>query len=136
MGYRLEELAGRRGEDICEIDERMAADGTVVDALDDEDLDARLTRFLGAGRFDAAAICLLHSYANPDHERRVADAVRRLAPGMAVTCSCDVSREFREYERASTTALAAFVQPVIEGYLDRFAGQLCRSNIQLSNTVL
>lgn len=111
-------------QDICEIEERMAADGSVVDALDDGRLDDQVARFLGVGLFDAVAICLLHSYTNPDHERRVAEAVRRHAPDMPVTCSSDVSREFREYERASTTALAAFVQPVIEGYLDRFSTTL------------
>lgn len=106
-------------EDICEIDERLGADGTVVRALDGTAVDAHVAQFIGAGTFDAVAICLLHSYVNPDHERRIADAVKRHAPDLPVTCSCDVSREFREYERASTTALAAFVQPVIEGYLNR-----------------
>ncbi len=111
-------------QDICEIDERMAADGSVVEALDAERLDARVAQFLGVDLFDAVAICLLHSYTNPDHEQRVAAAVRRHAPNMPVTCSSDVSREFREYERASTTALAAFVRPAIEGYLDRLSNTL------------
>ncbi len=111
-------------QDICEIDERIAADGSVVEALELERLNAQVAAFLGDGRFDAVAICFLHSYTNPDHELKVADAVRRHAPDMPVTCSCEVSREFREYERASTTALAAFVQPAIEGYLDRFSKTL------------
>jgi N-methylhydantoinase A len=111
-------------QDICEIDERLAPDGAVVRAIDDAAIDADVARFIGSGRFDAVAVCLLHSYVNPDHERRLADAVRRYAPDLPVTCSCDVSREFREYERASTTALAAFVQPVIEGYLRRFTQTL------------
>ena len=123
LHYRKPEPIVSR-QDVCEIDERMAADGSVVDALDDQRLDAQVARFLGVGHFDAVAICLLHSYTNPDHERRVAEAVRRHAPDIPVTCSCDVSREFREYERASTTALAAFVQPVIEGYLDRLSNTL------------
>jgi len=115
-----------RQSDISEIDERLAADGTVVEALDADRLDAEIVRFLATGPFDAIAICLLHSYANPDHERRVAAAVKRHAPDMPVTCSCDVSREFREYERACTTALAAYVQPAIEGYLDRFSDTLAQ----------
>ena len=123
LNYRKPEPIVSR-QDICEIDERVAADGSVVDALDDERLDAQVAQFLGVGVFDAVAICLLHSYINPDHERRVADAVRRHAPDIPVTCSCDVSREFREYERASTSALAAFVQPAIEGYLERFSDTL------------
>jgi N-methylhydantoinase A len=113
-------------QDICEVDERIAADGSVVEELDAERLDAQVAQFLGVGHFDAVAICLLHSYTNPNHERRVAQAVRHHTPDLPVTCSCDVSREFREYERASTTALAAFVQPVIEGYLDRLSNTLAR----------
>lgn len=123
LAYKKPEPIVRRS-DICEIDERLAADGSVVEALDDDILDAQIVRFLATGPFDAVAICLLHSYANTDHERRVAEAVKRHAPDMPVTCSCDVSREFREYERASTTALAAYVQPAIEGYLDRFSATL------------
>ena len=111
-------------DDICEIDERLAPDGSVVAALDDTALAETAAAFLAGGPFDAIAICLLHSYANPTHERRIADVVGRLAPGIPVTCSCDVSPEFREYERASTTALSAYVQPVISRYLDRLVIEL------------
>ena len=110
-------------DDVLEIDERLGPDGRVTTPLDPA-LDRRLADFLGDGRFDAAAVCLLHSYVDPTHERRVAEAVGRVAPDLPVTCSCDVSREFREYERACTTALAAFVQPVIAGYLRRLAAAL------------
>ena len=110
--------------DICEIDERMSADGSVVEALDTDRLEQQVRAFLESSAFDAVAICLLHSYINPTHERLIAEAVNRCAPSMPVTCSSDVSREFREYERASTTALAAYVQPVIEGYLNRLSDTL------------
>ena len=123
LSYKKPEpIVGR--QDVCEIAERLAADGSVVQRLDQGLLDEQVAQFLGVGRFDAVAVCLLHSYVNPVHERRVAEAVRRCAPDMPVTCSYDVSREFREYERASTAALAAFVQPAIEGYLDRFSNTL------------
>lgn len=110
--------------DVCEIDERLSADGSVVEGLDTVRLESQVRAFLAGNPFDAVAICLLHSYINPDHERLVAEAVSRFAPAMPVTCSSDVSREFREYERASTTALAAYVQPVIEGYLNRLSDTL------------
>src|SRR5690606_19063113 len=71
-------------------------------------------------------ICLLNAYANPEHERAVAALLRARAPELSVTCSSDVTREFREYERASTAALAAYVQPVIDGYLKRFESELKR----------
>ncbi|MEM6744806.1 MAG: hydantoinase/oxoprolinase family protein, partial [Pseudomonadota bacterium] len=109
--------------DVMEVGGRLAPDGTEAEALPD-DLDAQVAAFLAEAAYDSVAICLLHSYADPSHERRAAEAVARAAPGLPVTCSCDVSREFREYERASTTALAAYVQPVIEGYLKRLSSTL------------
>ena len=110
--------------DVCEIPERLAADGSVVNPLQPDELESTVRTFLATASFDAIAICLLHSYANPAHEKQVAEAVHRIAADMPITCSCDVSPEFREYERASTTALAAYVQPVISGYLQRLEGQL------------
>jgi N-methylhydantoinase A len=119
LHYRKpEHIVGRY--DVCEIDERLAHDGSVVVPLDEAYLETAVREFLAPGCFDSIAICLLHSYANPEHERRVADAVARVAPDLPVTCSSTVSPEFREYERASTTALAAYVQPTIARYLDRF----------------
>ncbi len=111
-------------DDIFEIDERLAPDGSVVVALDEAAMAQSVKTFLANGPFDAIAICLLHSYANPSHERLIAGAVQRIVPDIPVTCSCDVSPEFREYERASTTALSAYVQPVISRYLDRFVVEL------------
>lgn len=110
-----------RRADVAEIDARMAPGGDVVDAI--SGLKKTVAEHLAHG-FDAVAICLLHSYANPAHERAVADAVQDIAPDMPVTCSVDVSPEFREYERASTTAMAAYVRPVIEGYLTRLTATL------------
>jgi len=72
----------------------------------------------------AVAICLLHSYANPDHERAVLERVRELEPELSVAASHQISREWREYERTSTTVLSAYVQPVAERYLGRLADRL------------
>jgi N-methylhydantoinase A len=110
--------------DVYEINERLASDGSIVRALDDDVLDQVVQNFLASGSFDAIAICLLHAYANPAHERQVAKVVRRHNPDLPITLSSDVSPEFREYERASTTALAAYVQPVIAGYLNRLTNKL------------
>jgi len=73
---------------------------------------------------EAVAICLLHSYANPAHELAVLERVRALEPGIAVVASHQISREWREYERTSTTVLSAYVQPVAERYLGRLADRL------------
>ncbi|HYC25172.1 MAG TPA: hydantoinase/oxoprolinase family protein, partial [Roseiarcus sp.] len=67
----------------------------------------------------AVAICLLHAYANPAHERLLMDDVRRLWPEVAVVASHQITREWREYERTNTTVLSAYVQPIAEGYLSR-----------------
>jgi N-methylhydantoinase A len=72
----------------------------------------------------AVAICLLHSYANPAHELAVLERVRELEPALAVAASHQISREWREYERTSTTVLSAYVQPVAERYLGRLADRL------------
>lgn len=110
--------------DVFEVTERLAPDGSIVDELDRAALKETIAAFQTAGPFDAAAVCLLHSYANAAHERAIAELISEAMPGLPVTCSCDVSPEFREYERASTTALAAYVQPVISGYLDRLVVHL------------
>jgi N-methylhydantoinase A len=72
----------------------------------------------------AVAICLLHSYANPEHERAVLARVRELEPELTLAASHQISREWREYERTSTTVLSAYVQPVAERYLSRLADRL------------
>ena len=125
--YRKPEpVVGRR--DTFEIPERMGPRGEVVDALDEATARHRIRRALEGAGYESVAICFLNSYANPAHERRVAAMVAESLPGVGITCSCDVTREFREYERASTTALAAYVQPVIERYLNRFERDLDARN--------
>ena len=111
-------------QDILEIDERISGQGEVVEALDAAATGARLQEFLGSGRYQSVAICLLNGYAEPKHERQLAAMVNQLFSDLTVTCSADVTREFREYERTSTTTLAAYVQPVIDSYLRRFESQL------------
>ena len=110
--------------DTFEIPERVGPDGAVVTPLDEAAARQRVAGALQGGGYESVAICFLNSYANPAHERRVAALVAERFPGVGITCSCDVTREFREYERASTTVLAAYVQPVIDRYLGRFARAL------------
>jgi len=107
-----------------EVRERMLSDGSVAAPLDEADVIGRLAPALAAGGYRAVAVCLLNAFANPAHERRVAQLLAERLPDATVTLSTDVVNEFREYERASTTALSAYVQPVIAGYLARFSGRL------------
>jgi N-methylhydantoinase A len=104
---------------IFEISERMNAAGEVLCAIDPEAV-AALGRRLEALGIEAAAICFLHSYANPAHESAASEVLRRLYPNIFVTTSHEILREFREYERTSTTALNAYVGPRVSRYLERF----------------
>ncbi len=116
--YRKPQPVLRR-RDVVEVAERLTADGSVVEALDEAEAEALLREKL-AGGYAAVAICLLNSYVNPRHEERLAALVRQIDPSLSVTCSAHVCREFREYERCSTAALAAYVQPVVASYLGVF----------------
>ena len=121
--YRKPEpVVSRR--DTFEIPERMGPHRDVVTPLDEATARDRVRRALEGAGYESIAICFLNSYANPVHERQVAAMVADRLPGAGITCSCDVTREFREYERASTTALAAYVQPVIDRYLKEFEREL------------
>src|SRR3954470_6120387 len=99
-----------------EIAERMDADGKVVTPLDPDSVLDALKKMRAQG-VDSVAICLLHAYINPAHERAVADLVRRHAPDLSISSSHQVLPEIREYERTSTTVVNAFVKPVVDRYL-------------------
>src|SRR5438105_835238 len=99
-----------------EVVERLSADGSVLVPLDAASVESALDAAL-AGRAEALAVCLLHAYLNPAHERAVADAAKGRAPGLPVSCSSDVVPEYREFERFSTTVLNAYLQPLMDAYL-------------------
>lgn len=108
-------------ENTVEIDERVASDGTVVRALDEADVRARLGTLSG---IDALAVSLINSFADPTHERRVAEIAAELLPGVPVSLSSDVLPELREYERTLTTVANGYVQPQVERYLRALSGRL------------
>jgi N-methylhydantoinase A len=99
-----------------EVTERLAADGAVLVPLDAASVERALDGALGAGA-EAVAVCLLHAYLNPAHERAIADAVKGRRPDLPVSCSADVVPEYREFERFSTTVLNAYLQPLMDQYL-------------------
>jgi N-methylhydantoinase A/oxoprolinase/acetone carboxylase beta subunit len=103
--------------------ERIDADGAVVTALAEEEIDrvAELLRDSGA---DSVAVCLLHSYLDGAHERRLAEGIARRLPGLPVSVSHEVSPVIGEYERCSTTLANAYVQPLIGAYLGRMRESL------------
>src|SRR5499426_568058 len=100
-----------------EVTERMLADGRVLTPLDPASARAAIER-LHAASVEAVAICLLHAYRNPAHERALRDICAELLPGVPVSCSSDVVPEIREYERTSTTCANVYVMPLMARYLD------------------
>ena len=103
--------------------ERMLADGTILTALDAGQALAGI-RALAANGLESIAICLLHSYANPEHERALKKLVEAFDPKLYVTASSDIIRQYREYERTSTTVLNAYIGPKVGAYLHELAGFL------------
>jgi N-methylhydantoinase A len=113
-----------RRRDCFEVAERIGPDGAVIAALDEAAVTRDLLPALAAGGYQAVAICLLSAYASPAHEMRLKEMIAAALPGLRIAASHEVAPEFREFERASTTSLSAYVQPVIDGYLDRFEATL------------
>ncbi|MCY4450645.1 MAG: hydantoinase B/oxoprolinase family protein [Immundisolibacterales bacterium] len=111
-----EPLAARR--DRREIAERVSRDGDVLEALDPEAV-RREVRALVDDGVEALAVCFLHAYRNPVHERAVRDLVRAEFPDLPVSVSSDVHPQINEYERSSTTAANAYVQPLMSAYVRR-----------------
>jgi N-methylhydantoinase A len=106
-----------------EITERIDYRGQVLEPVQLSELDPIIQLFLESG-VESVAVCLLHSYANPQHERLVCEALRRKCPSLHVIASCDISQEWREYERTNTAALSSYVLPVTASYLKRLEGSL------------
>ncbi len=106
-----------------EIRERVSADGQVVVPLD-EDAAREAIYFLKEQGVESIAISFLFSFRNPAHERRVRDICQSAFPEAAVSISCEIAPEFREFERSSTTVINAYLAPVVGGYIDNLEGQL------------
>ncbi len=106
-----------------EVAERMDAKGRVVTPLDEDGLRAALDRLQTLGA-EAVVIHFLHAYANPAHERRAREIAIEAWPNDYVTASSEILREVREFERGSTAAVNAYVQPVLARYLGRIAERL------------
>jgi N-methylhydantoinase A len=109
-----------------EVAERVLADGSVLRPLDPGEVAPVLERVASAAP-EAIAICLLHAYANPAHERELGDLVARRWPSVPVSLSFDVVPEYREFERFSTTVLNAYLQPLMDRYLGGLEKRLFES---------
>jgi N-methylhydantoinase A len=106
-----------------EVTEKLRPDGSVSVALDPASVDAAIA-MLRAENVQSVAICLLHSYANPAHERTVAERVRAALPDIAISISHEILPEIKEYPRTSTTVINAYVQPVVRAYITALDARL------------
>ena len=97
--------------------ERIGADGGILEPLDEDGVRAAAARFRALG-VEAVAVCFLSSYLNPLHERRAAEILAVELPGRPVSVSSRLAPEYREYERASTAVINAYLTPVMGAYLD------------------
>ncbi len=125
--YRRPELLLRR-RDIFEVEERTLADGTIRMPLDStgiRDLAERLRR-----RYESVAVCFMHSFRWPAHEQEAAAILREELPGTSVVASHEVTAEWREYERWSTTLVSAYVTPRIRDYLEALELRLAEGGLR------
>ena len=108
------------------LDERMLHDGSVL-----EPLEPRVVSSLQASLrdVDAVAVCLLHSYANPEHERLVGEKLRAI--GLNVSLSSEILPEYREYERAATTVVNAYVSPLMANYVESLEASLPDTKLRI-----
>jgi N-methylhydantoinase A len=111
------------------VHERMRADGTVETGLDETSLDSAVAQLAAEG-VQAVAVCFLHSWRNPAHERAAAAAVKARLQQAYVTASSDVLPQIKEFERFSTTVANAAVGPVIESYLERLQSRLAEAGFR------
>jgi N-methylhydantoinase A len=108
---------------VVEIDERADHHGAILTELDVAGAESAFAA-LARKQPESIAICLLHSYANPAHERRLAELARAHLPDAYISLSSEVWPEYGEYERASTTVLSAYIGPMFSAYVDALARSL------------
>ena len=113
-----------------ELDERLLANGQVEQSPDLKALQDMARQIADNSDIEAVAICLLHAYANPVHEQRVRDELKRLLPAHFITCSHEVNPEMQEYERCSSTVMNAMLGPVCGRYIHRLQGLLADEGFQ------
>jgi N-methylhydantoinase A len=111
------------------INERMGYDGKIIEPLNPEDVKNAVKMFKNNG-VEAVAVCLLHSYANPEHEKKVGLLIHELWPEVLVSLSYQVARQSGEFERTSSTVISAYMAKAIMGYLNRLDKNLKDENFK------
>ncbi|HVF43212.1 MAG TPA: hydantoinase/oxoprolinase family protein, partial [Pyrinomonadaceae bacterium] len=110
--------------------ERVAADGSVVEELADGEV-ASLVGKLKRARAESVAVCLLFSFARPEHERRLERAIKEALPELPLSVSHRILPEYREFERTSTVAINAYLQPLMGTYLGRLGSHVSAKSLRV-----
>ena len=108
--------------------ERIGPHGEIIEPLDEDSVRAALDRLAAAGA-ECIAVCLLFSFVNPKHERRVREIARAEHPGLEISLSSDVDPAFREYERTAVTAFDAYIKPTVHRYLADLGTRLADAGV-------
>ncbi|MCY4469988.1 MAG: hydantoinase/oxoprolinase family protein [Thiotrichales bacterium] len=108
--------------------ERIGPQGEVIEPLDESSVRAALDGLVAAG-VECIAVCLLFSFVNPTHERRVREMARADHPGLEISLSSEVDPAFREYERTAVTAFDAYIKPTVRRYLTRLGTRLADAGV-------
>ena len=118
-----------------EIEERVLSSGEVLEPLQRASVEEACRRFAEEG-VEAVAVCFLHSYLNPEHERAAGEIVRRALPAAYVSLSHEILREYREFERMSTTVVNAYIGPKVGGYVKSLKSSLAEVGFRGDLTVM
>ena len=118
-----------------EVGERTLYSGDILEELDDAEVLEIISQLKSEG-IGTAAVCLLHSYANPKHEMRIRELFELHYPEASVSLSYEILPEIREYERMSTTAINAYVMPIIERYLADLREKITRAGLSVDLNVM
>lgn len=113
---------------IFEVDERVLVDGRIETPLNDDSLQQVINE-INHKNYDSVSVCLLHAYKNPEHEQLIKKKINQQLPEVSVSLSHEVVREWREYERTSTTVINAYIAPIVEHYLSKFEGEIDRRGL-------
>ncbi|WP_026961062.1 hydantoinase/oxoprolinase family protein [Alicyclobacillus herbarius] len=111
-----------------EVEERMNHKGEVIKELNTADVEIAVEKLRKEG-VEAIAVCYLHAYANPEHEKQTVQLIKKMWPEVAITASHEVTKEWREYERTNTAVLNSYVKPVAERYVNQLNERLLEKNV-------
>ena len=121
--------------DIHTVRERVRWDGSIQETLHSEDFEPIIEKLQTEG-IKAVAICFLHAYVNPEHELQARKLLQERVPGISISLSHEIAREWREYERSSSAVLNAYVAPIVERYLSSLEGQVREQGLRTTLYVM